>query len=150
MLTTLCLGAFSAYVSAQSQKPSPTPPPQPQSEDVIRINTDLVQTDVMVFDKQGRFVEGLQREQFELSVDGKPQPISFSEQVKAGSSRETAQLASITKNPAASEKATPVNDSRGRTIVFFIDDLHLALDSLGRTRKALTQFIDNEMNCVRA
>jgi VWFA-related protein len=29
--------------------------------------------------------------------------------------------------------------------VFFIDDLHLSLDSLGRTRKTLAQFIDHEM-----
>ncbi len=86
----------------------------------------------------------MQREQFELSVDGKPQPISFFEQVKAGSSKERAQLASITADPA--EKATAINDTRGRTIVFFIDDLHLALDSLGRTRKMLSQFIDKEMN----
>jgi VWFA-related protein len=99
----------------------------------------------MVFDKQGHFVEGLRREQFELSVDGKPQPISFFEQVKAGSAKERAQLASIA-NPAAAEAATGINDTRGRTIVFFIDDLHLSLDSLGRTRKMLAQFIDNEMN----
>jgi hypothetical protein len=40
----------------------------------------------MVFDKKGRFVDGLQREQFELIVNGKPQPISSFEQVRAGSS----------------------------------------------------------------
>lgn len=59
---------------------------------MIRVNTELVQTDVMVFDKKGHFVDGLQRGQFELSVDGKPQPISFFEQVKAGSAKEQAQL----------------------------------------------------------
>ena len=140
VLTAFCLGTVFSYVSAQSQKP-----PQQQPDDVIRVNTELVQTDVMVFDKQGHFVDGLQREQFELSVDGKPQPISFFEQVKAGSSKERAQLASITGNPPA-EKTAAINDPRGRTIVFFIDDLHLALDSLGRTRKMLSQFIENEMN----
>jgi VWFA-related protein len=141
VLTALCLCTVFSQISAQSQKPAQ---PQQQPDDVIRVNTELVQTDVMVFDKQGHFVEGLRREQFELSVDGKPQPISFFEQVKAGSSKEQAQLASISGNSAA-EKTT-ANDTRGRTIVFFIDDLHLALDSLGRTRKMLSQFIDNEMN----
>ena len=144
-LTSYAFGTFllltSLCVSGQSQKP---PQPQQQPDDVIRVKTELVQTDVMVFDKQGHFVDGLQREQFELSVDGKPQPISFFEQVKAGSSKERAQLASISGNPA--EKTPAINDTRGRTIVFFIDDLHLALDSLGRTRKMLSQFIDNEMN----
>lgn len=46
----------------------------------------------MVFDKQGRFVDGLKREQFELVIDGKPQPIAFFEQVRAGSAQEEARL----------------------------------------------------------
>ena len=136
VLTALC-------VQARAQNP---PQPAQQPDDVLRINTELVQTDLMVFDKQGHFVDGLQREQFELTVDGKPQPISFFEQVRAGSSKERAQLAAVTNNSAPSEKTTPINDSQGRTIVFFIDDLHLSLDSLGRTRKMLARFIDQEMN----
>lgn len=140
VLAVFCLGIGSAQVSAQSQKP----PPSQQPDDVLRINTDLVQTDVMVFDKKGRFVDGLRREQFELSVDGNPQPISFFEQVRAGSLKEE-RLAANGVVPPPSEKAG-MNETRGRTIVFFIDDLHLSLDSLARTRKTLTQFIDTEMN----
>jgi VWFA-related protein len=136
ILITLC-------VQGRAQNP-PQPPQQP--DDVLRINTELVQTDLMVFDKQGHFVDGLKREQFELTVDGKPQPISFFEQVKAGTSREQAQLAGVSNNSAPAEMTTPVRESQGRTIVFFIDDLHLALDSLGRTRKMLARFIDQEMN----
>ncbi|MDX6289183.1 MAG: hypothetical protein QOH42_982 [Blastocatellia bacterium] len=141
LLIVVAFGSFSVQASGQAQKPTPSPTP----DDVIRVNTELVQTGVMVFDKQGHFVEGLRREQFELTVDGKPQPIAFFEQVKAGTFKERAQLASI-GNPAAAEKATAINDIRGRTIVFFIDDLHLSLDSLGRTRKTLAHFIDEEMN----
>lgn len=140
-LTVLCCGALISYVSGQSQKP---PQPQQQPDDVIRVNTELIQTGVMVFDKQGHFVDGLQRGQFELNVYGKPQPISFFEQVKAGTSKERAQLAAINSGPPV-EKTIPINDSPSRTIVFFIDDLHLSLDSLGRTRRTLAQFIDHEM-----
>jgi len=124
-------------VSAQT--PVSTPPPQ--SDDVIRINTELVQTDVMVFDKKGGFVGGLKPEQFELTIEGKPQPVTFFEQVRAGSSREVRLLS---KESTATE-SSPVNESRGRTIVFFVDDLHLAPDSMERTRRTLRQFIDNEM-----
>jgi VWFA-related protein len=127
--------------SGQAQKPTPSPPP----DDVIRINTELVQTDVMVFDKKGRFVDGLQREQFELSVDGKPQPISSFEQVRAGSFKERTLAANGNAITPSSEKPA-INESLARTIVFFIDDLHLSLDSLGRTRKTLAQFIDHEMS----
>ncbi len=34
--------------------------------EVIRTTTELVQTEVMVFDARGRFVDGLRPEQFEL------------------------------------------------------------------------------------
>jgi VWFA-related protein len=125
---------------AVAQSPSPSPPPPP-ADDVLRINTELVQTDVMVFDKKGQFVGGLAREQFELTVDGKSQPLSFFEQVRAGSSKE----ARLLQREKAPPVASSINENRGRTIVFFIDDLHLSLDSLGRTRKLLGQFIDNEM-----
>src|SRR5258705_12279482 len=96
-------------------QPRAKTPPQPtqQPDDVLRINTELVQNDLMVFDKQGHFVDGLQREQFELTVDGKPQPISFFEQVKAGTTREQAQLAAIS-NSAPVEKTTPIRESQGR------------------------------------
>lgn len=133
-------------LSVQGQAQNPTQSQQQQPDDVLRIKTELVQSDVMVFDKQGHFVDGLRPDQFELTIDGKPQPISFFEQVKAGSSRELTQLAAVTNSPVPPEKTIPTNDSRGRTIVFFIDDLHLSLDSFARTRKTLAQFIENEMN----
>jgi VWFA-related protein len=134
------IGAMILPLQASAQTPSPTPPPPPPDE-VIRINTELVQTDVMVFDKKGSFVNGLKPEQFELTIEGKSQPITFFEQVRAGSAKEVLLLSKEKSVP----DSLPVNETRGRTIVFFIDDLHLSLDSLGRTRRVLSQFIDNEM-----
>ncbi|MDX6382742.1 MAG: hypothetical protein QOK48_315, partial [Blastocatellia bacterium] len=140
LLVCLCYGGVTCHVLSQTAKPSPPPP-----DDVVRINTELVQTNVMVFDKQGHFVDGLKQEQFELTVDGKTQPIYAFEQVRAGSARETKLLAGGNGPEPSSEKAA-ANADRGRTVIFFIDDLHLSLDSLGRTRKALAHFIDTEMN----
>ena len=117
-----------------------------QTEDVVRINTELVQTGVTVVDSHGNFVNGLKREQFELIVEGKPQTISFFEQVQAGSDRERRLALSTRKTKdEPSDKPSSAKDSYGRTIIFFIDDLHLSLDSLNRTRKMLTTFIDREM-----
>src|SRR5215470_5462675 len=113
------------------------------AQDVIRTNTDLVQTAVTVLDKKGHFVEGLQRDQFELVVDGKPRPVTFFERVAAGSPREL-ELASL-NNP---NNTTPTIAPRvpGRTIVFFFDDLHLSPDSMNRSRMMLQHFLDHEMN----
>ncbi len=121
--TAFCASAISA--TAQQ--------PQNQNPDVIRVNTSLVQTDVMVFDKQGKFVDELKREQFVLKVDGKPREISFFELVKAGSSNEEAQLAAA--RGVASKAGTPAPLDRGRPVFFFIDDLHLSEESMHHTRK---------------
>ncbi len=121
---------------------------QEPSDDVLRIKTELVQTDLMVFDKQGRFVEGLTPEQFELTLDGKPHAVSFFERVAAGSSAEAAQVARAGGDPAKnSEEGKPSSPSQGagRVIFFFLDDLHLSESSLARARKALMEFVERQM-----
>lgn len=122
-----------------AQQDTPKPP-----DDVLRINTELVQTGVSVFDKQGRFVDGLTKEDFELQVDGRAVPISFFENILAGSSRDrSARLASSSEAPA--DERSPSLSVRRRTVVFFVDDRHLSLDGIGRTRKTLLNFINKQM-----
>lgn len=117
-----------------------------QPDDVVRISTELVQTDVMVFDRDGRFVDGLKPEQFELRVDGKPRPISFFERITAGKYNEEAQLAAARGKPNSTTTETGVKPmDRGRTVFFFVDDLHHSIASLIHTRKTLLAFINNEM-----
>lgn len=89
--------------------------------EVVRVNTDLVQTDVSVFDRQGRLVDNLSREQFELKVDGRPVPVSFFERV----GRE-----------AAGTSARP------RRLAVFVDDLHLSAQSVEHLRRALARFVE--------
>ena len=115
-----------------------------QGADVVRVNTSLVQTDVMVFDKQGGFVDGLKRDQFALKVDGKPRDISFFERIVAGSRNEEAQLAAARGNSAGGNNGAAPLD-RGRTVFFFIDDLHLSSSSMKQARLLLQRFINSEM-----
>jgi VWFA-related protein len=115
-----------------------------QQPDVVRTNTELVQTAVTVVDKKGSFVDGLQREQFELTVDGKPRQVAFFERIASGSVRERELAAAgVGVNSRAPVPAATV---LGRTIVFFIDDLHLEPDSLNRTRSMLQHFVDHELS----
>jgi VWFA-related protein len=116
--------------------------------DVLRVNTELVQTDVMVFDKQGRFVNGLKREDFELRIDGKPQPVEFFEKVTAGTLSEESQIAAARGSSAQSKttgRSSPIPLDRGRPVYFYVDDFHLDLPSLLTTQKLITNFIDKEM-----
>jgi VWFA-related protein len=133
-----------------AQTPAGVPPEsrrQDQSE-VLRVYTELVQTDVMVFDKQGRFVNGLKREDFELRIDGKVKPIDFFEKITAGSINEESQIAAARGSSAQANSirsAGPSPLDRGRPVYFYIDDLHLDLPSLATTRKLITRFIEKEM-----
>ena len=139
----LCLVSF-AIVCAQ-KKPKPTPTPKPdETEDVVRITTELVQSDVMVFDKDGKFVNGLQPDQFELLIDGKPQPIESFESIVTGGRNERAALkaARDKKAPKPVEEPGPTSEA-GRTVLFFINDLHLEPEGLARAHKTIGYYIEN-------
>ncbi|HEU4767901.1 MAG TPA: VWA domain-containing protein, partial [Pyrinomonadaceae bacterium] len=123
-----------SFVVAQQQQDPP--------EEVIRITTDLVQTGVVVVDKKGKFVDGLKQDQFVLKIDGQPVTPAFFEQVTAGTARE-AQLERSGGKPSTAPSETA--STRGRSIIFFIDDLHLSADSLERMRKGILDFVEKEM-----
>ncbi len=145
LLLIIALGILLTPTSAQ--QPAPPKRPTAQPSDVVTINAELVQTDVMVFDKAGRLVEGLSPDEFVLTLDGKPRPISFFESIKTGSSEE----ASLNSTRGKSDRlvqSTPLTGITrpGRVILFFVDDVHLSNASLTRTRKAITEFIDKRMH----
>jgi len=118
---------------------------EPRPDEPVRITTELVQTSVVVLDKQGRFVEGLKPEEFLLKVDGRTVTPSFFERVVAGTVREE-KLEKSAAKPIAAPMTSTSAAYRGRTIIFFIDDLHLSAASVQRTRKAILEFVDNEMS----
>jgi VWFA-related protein len=101
----------------QAAKPKPSPTP-PADDDVIRINTNVVQVDAVVVDKNGKFVTDLKAEDFEIIDEGKnvlPEYFSFiplieqpTEQVEGGST---------TTNP----KPITVDEVK-RTFVFLVDN----------------------------
>lgn len=140
----ICLFLSTGLLSAQT----PGQTTRQDQPEVLRVFTELVQTDVMVFDKGGQFVNGLKRENFELKIDGKPKPIEFFETVTAGSVSEESQLAaargaSSGLNPNNSTVAKPLD--RGRSVFFYVDDLHLDLASLKESKKVIDHFIESEI-----
>src|ERR1043165_6990585 len=135
-LTVLCCATLLTSAAFAQNKPDKPV----EQDDVIRVHTELVQTDVMVFDKQGRFVDGLKAEQFDLKVDKKPQTISFFERVT--SARDNPRSGTNLATPSESSSAASTVRTLGRVVIFFIDDLHLSAESIARTRKSLLEFIN--------
>ncbi|HEY3579629.1 MAG TPA: VWA domain-containing protein [Pyrinomonadaceae bacterium] len=136
--------AFAARAaSAQTSQEKPTEP----SDDVIRVETNLVQTDVTVIDKKGHVVTGLKPDQFELRVDSKTQPLSFVEEVIAGGPAEETQLKNARDGRVNATPASPLpaDSDRRPLIFFFVDDVHLAPESWARARALLLNFLDRQM-----
>ncbi len=132
--------ALSLSVFAQT-KPQPKPP----EDDMLRIETELVQIEITVTDKQGKLIKDLKQPDFELKADGKPQEIGY---FSVGTSVTPARWITTETAIKGKEKlpVAPTPEIRtGRYIVLAIDDLHLSFSSLNYTRKALVKFVDQQM-----
>src|SRR5258706_521144 len=143
-ILVVCIFLFLSSALLGQTRPTSMPVEQ---EDVLRINTELVQTDVMVFDKQGHFVNDLRPEDFELRIDGKLLPISFLELVSTGSLNEESQLAATRSSQRSKAEPSPlsVDLDRRRVIFFYVDDLHLAANNLVAARKLLVNYLEKDM-----
>lgn len=111
-----------------------------QDKGEIRLSTELVQIDVLVTNKSNKPVRGLTREDFELYDNSKPQHIAnFAyEETKTRRVEETAG-----ENPRL-PKAITAGELK-RVFAFVVDTLHIKFENIGRTRKMLSDFVDNKM-----
>ncbi len=142
----ICLLLLVLPLSAQVQKPQAGQKGQ-QPGKTIRVDVALVQTDVMVFDRDNRFVDNLKPEQFEFRVNGNPVPIEFFDMVYAGTPHDEEIWARMgrKKSPAAAPPPAASRSNVGRTILFFVDDWHLSADSMMRARVALEKLIEDSV-----
>jgi VWFA-related protein len=141
LLLLFCLEARPFYTQSQT----PAAAQKTTAEGTIRVGVGLVQTDVTVFDRQGRFVDDLKADQFQLLVDGKSQSIDFFELVTEGGPTKERALAKVTPSISTPNRKTSIRPDAGRTLLFFLDDLHLSADSMMRSRTALLSLIDQNM-----
>ena len=138
-----------------SAQPSPTPPPSPipqqrpqaAEEDVVRINTNLVQVDAVITDRNGKLVTDLRPEEVQIFEDGRSQKIThFSFITTALSSAQPAKSAkTIDKNAPPAPPVTLRPEQVRRTIAIIVDDLGLSFESTYFVRHALKKFVDEQM-----
>ena len=84
-LALFCCLAMSLHGQTPNVKPrqpttAPKPPPATEEvdpDDVVRINTNLVNSPVLVIGRDGKFVPNLKREDFQIFEDGIQQDVAF-------------------------------------------------------------------------
>lgn len=99
----------------------------------FRSGTALVEVDVVVLDRNDRFVPGLRAEDLLLFEDGKPQQIQ--------------QFYMVTYDPGGavvSQYATQADHQAQRVFVLLFDEGHLANDSLMRVKRGAVQFVSEQ------
>jgi VWFA-related protein len=146
VLCLLLLWETAALVTSFAQTPSPKPPPSTVNErdEVVVINTNLIQIDATVTDKDGRAVPDLRQEDFEIYQNGKLQPITNFSFITLQTEGRTA--------PANSDDVIPPTPSTRlryqqvrRTIALVVDDLGLSFASTNWTKQALRKFVDEQL-----
>jgi hypothetical protein len=141
ILVTVVLSCQSSQLIAQK-----SPAKQTDQDDVIRVKTDLVQLRAVVTDKNGQLVDNLKQDDFEVLENGQPQSVGlFSlERIQKGSS---SPVASDRKSVAVPDQPGPshVSAKPVRTIVLFVDTLHLSSVSFLRAKQQLKRFVDEQI-----
>lgn len=139
--TLLMVALLFAHAPAQTNSPQP----QDEPDDIVRISAELVQTDVVVTDKNDRIVGDLSLEDFEVYDDGKRQEVQFMEFVSVDAGRRTeGRLPGRTASTADLPRDLSARDLK-RVIAFVVDDLTIPNEDLVRVRAMLSDFVDNKM-----
>jgi VWFA-related protein len=144
LAATLVLAALVATPAAEQ---APQTPSRPGVEDpgvTFRVEVNYVEVDAAVFDRQGRFVNDLQRSDFQVFEDGQPQDITAFTLVNIPV-EPPANQPLFARNPIPADVATNERPFEGRLYVIVLDDLHTAPYRTARVKAAARQFIERHM-----
>jgi VWFA-related protein len=105
-------------------------------------SVSLVRVPVVIRDKQGHAVGGLQKQDFQLADHGKPQYISqFS--IEGGAvAKPAAKPAAQLEMPGDAAAASPKLVAPTRFVAYVVDDFHLAMGDLATARVAALKHIE--------
>lgn len=147
----ILLSVLLTSLSASAQKPAEKRNPKDANDQdqPIKMTTTLVEVRAVVTDKQGQSVRDLKQEDFEVVENKQPQEISFFSQIKVGPGVPAATPAGSAQPTAAapSAVASRVDNAQRpvRSIVLFVDNLHLSDSSLILSKQTLKRFITEKL-----
>jgi VWFA-related protein len=108
-----------------------------QPSTTFRTQTTLVELDVRVVDREGNFVSDLAVDDFEVLVDGTPQPIAAFDLVRMQTDAPTAPPTDVATNDRG--------DQEGRVYVLVLDDLQTHPSRSETVRVAARRFVQRSV-----
>ncbi|MBZ5514527.1 MAG: VWA domain-containing protein [Acidobacteriia bacterium] len=143
LIAVLTAMAAAGLVPVSAQAPEEPSPPG-----VIRVTVNLVQVDAVVTDSKGHQVTDLRPEDFEILEDGRPQTITNFSYISIAALTRGPLQAQLPPQPPGAPSVPPVRlrpEQVRRTIAIVVDDLTLSPESILNARKALKNFVDEDV-----
>src|ERR1043166_1864847 len=146
-VATLLLALFLGMVPAQTPQQPQQPKDDAAPDDVVRITPSLVQTDVVVTDKNDQVIPDLKLEDFKVFENGKRQDLEFMGFVSADSAPRIEGTINVAGHPIEPDVARNLSqrDLR-RVFAFVVDDLTIPYEDVANLRKLLNDFVDTKMH----
>lgn len=119
---------------------APEAAPQEDQPPVFRTESDLVLVDLVATDKEGRFVDDLRVDEIQVRADGKPRKIQYFRLERGSIADATAEPPAVPA-PRAARKRGP-----GDYVVFLLDLQTMDLNSVGRSKEAVREFLRSGMD----
>jgi VWFA-related protein len=147
-ITMSSVGLVLATALAGAQQPpspqEPTTPPTP--EVTFKVEVNYVEEDVRVVDRDGRFVRGLKREDFQVFEDGKPQKVETFGMVDIPNTRPRTPLY-LGPDALPIEPDVAVNKQvlDGRLYLLVLDDYHVAPLRSQNVRNIARRFVREKL-----
>ena len=133
------LFAFFLTVGAPRQSPAQAKPGE--KDQTIKLSTELIEVRAVVTDRQGKLIDGLTKEDFEVLENGLPQAISF---FSIGRVAGKGDRVSVADNQALKTGRVSPQESPARTVALFADTLHLSTIRLLAMKQALRRYVDQQ------
>jgi len=135
----ICLSVLFTLVvaSANPVRPQDKKPVTTEQEDVIKVNSNLVNVDVIVKDKKGKPITDLKAEDFIVSENGTPQKIEFFDSTLSSTSEttspgKTVSTETVTRPPGAFPR---------NIIALVLDGQSTELANLKHVREGIVKYI---------